>query len=199
MAENDKQKRKRGRPRLYNESYAKRAQELLSQGCTHKETWNALKISKATFYQWQIDYPEFSDAIEKGQQISVPFLLGQLNKIATGYVERIPKKTVRKVYLMLPNGEKVQEKEIQEQWEEAYYKAPDPNTIRWMLANRAKDQWKLNPDNFNQSGERIPDVNISIGNQTLQGAQLATSEQEAKDLAPDLDQMHEDFIKDEEE
>ena len=198
MDENTK-KAKLGRPSKYNESYAKRAEELASKGCTHREIYETLEISESTFYQWKLNFLEFAEAIQKGEEVAVPFLLGNLKKVAEGHVERIPKKTVRKIYSVLPDGTKIQEKEIVEEWEEAYYKAPDANSLRWMLANRSKGEWKLNPDNFDESGDRIPDVNLNIGTQVLQGAKLATSEQEAEDLAPDLDEMHEDLLKDEEE
>ena len=199
MDENGKNKGNLGRPSSYNESYAKRAEELASEGCTNVEIYKALRISETTFYRWCADIKEFKEAIENGKPVSIPKIVEAVNKAAIGYTEVVKREKTKLIYKFSKDGEEVPYEKIVESWDQHIVVPPSVQAAKFMLTNRAKDQWKLNPDNFDESGDRIPDVNLNIGTQVLQGAQLATSEQEAEDLAPDLDEMHEDLLKDEEE
>lgn len=59
---------KGGRPSKYNpELYPEKANKLALLGLTDEEMAVALDIHTATFYQWQKDYPEFSEAIREGK------------------------------------------------------------------------------------------------------------------------------------
>ena len=194
-----KKKGKLGRPWSYNESYAKRAEQLASEGCTNVEIYKALRISETTFYRWCSDIREFKEAIENGKPISVPKIVDAVNKAAIGYTEVVKREKTKVVYKFTKEGKEVPYEKTVESWDQHIVVPPSIQAAKFMLTNRAKDKWKLNPDNFDESGERIPDVSLNIGGQILQGNRLATSEQEAEDLAPDLDQMHEDLLSDEEE
>ena len=57
---------KAGRPTKYNKELLKKAKKLAKKGLSNVEISIQLGISKCTFYQFMIDYPEFAYALNKG-------------------------------------------------------------------------------------------------------------------------------------
>lgn len=54
-------------------------------GLSDEQVAENMGISTATLYQWQKDYPEFSEAIKKGREVVVRHLENTLIKRASGY------------------------------------------------------------------------------------------------------------------
>ncbi|AIK95923.1 transposase [Candidatus Odyssella acanthamoebae] len=56
-----------GRPSKYKPEFCIRAVDLMRQGYTKTSVAAELDISKDTLYEWVKEYPEFSDAIARGE------------------------------------------------------------------------------------------------------------------------------------
>lgn len=57
-----------GRPSKYDpDKHPEKATKLALLGLTDEEMAVALDIHVSTFYQWQIDFPDFSEAIKDGK------------------------------------------------------------------------------------------------------------------------------------
>lgn len=93
------QKRKRGKPRKYDD-YVKPYLPLISEWCrtmTERQIAEKLGIAYSTFNQYKADYQELKDAIKKGRQNLVAELRSSLIKRANGYYYTEKKETTEKV------------------------------------------------------------------------------------------------------
>lgn len=63
-------KKEVGRPTKYNLSMGEKAIELMAEGASKIEVAVGLGISRETLYDYCNKYPEFSDAIKKGESLS---------------------------------------------------------------------------------------------------------------------------------
>ena len=57
-----------GRPTKYSEEMNNKAEEYASQGLSNDQIANNLGIDRATLYEWQKEYSDFSDAIKRGKE-----------------------------------------------------------------------------------------------------------------------------------
>lgn len=68
---NDETTRPRGRPPKYEPSMCERVLELGREGCSRAEIAAELDISRQTFYRWEHEHPDFSDAIQRAHDLSL--------------------------------------------------------------------------------------------------------------------------------
>jgi hypothetical protein len=59
------------------------------QGSTDEEMFNALGVSKDTYYKWKKEKPEFREAIKKGKYESNGEILNSAFKQASGYYQSV--------------------------------------------------------------------------------------------------------------
>jgi hypothetical protein len=62
-----------GRPTKYKPEYAAMILEHLSGGLSVESFGGIVGVSRASIYQWEIDFPEFSDSIKAGREASYLF------------------------------------------------------------------------------------------------------------------------------
>jgi transposase-like protein len=80
------QKKKRGRPSLYNpEIHPKKAGDLALMGKTNPEIAEAIGVNTDTLDQWRKQFPEFSDAIKKNKDQADSVIVASLYERAKGY------------------------------------------------------------------------------------------------------------------
>ena len=56
-----------GRPTKYEPGFGEVVIERMSQGFSKTAVAGFLQIARSTFYQWEEDHPEFSDAVKIGE------------------------------------------------------------------------------------------------------------------------------------
>ncbi len=124
-----------GRKKVYcPETFPLLAEKYAREGLIDKEICKKLGISTATYYEYQNDYPEFSEAIKRGKRPVDVMVENALLKRALGYsyeekhtemlVDSDGQPTVKNV--------KVVKKEI----------SPDVGAQAFWLKNRNPKQWK---------------------------------------------------------
>ena len=73
-----------GRPKFeINEEVLQRAERLMAQGLTKEQCARALGISVATFYVYQAENSEFSEAIKRGEALGIEEVTNALFENAT--------------------------------------------------------------------------------------------------------------------
>lgn len=83
-------KRPVGRPTKYSKAIAERLPSMFENGESVVEVCVALGITKQTFYRWVDEKPEFSDAYEKGKEISEAWWTRLARGGSTGQVKVQP-------------------------------------------------------------------------------------------------------------
>lgn len=127
-----------GRPRDYDVNYhPQKVLKLCLLGLTDEQMAGALEIAVSTFYKWQIDFPEFSEAIKKGKIDADANVAASLYRKAIGF-----KETVKKPFKLkeTTNGkgstERVEVVDVEE------YYPPDTGAGIWWLRNRHPKLWR---------------------------------------------------------
>lgn len=64
-----------GRPTKYRPEYCEQLVEFMAQGFPYECFAAEVDVCKSTLYQWERDYPEFSDAKKKGKPKTYKALL----------------------------------------------------------------------------------------------------------------------------
>jgi transposase len=67
------EKRKVGRPTKYEPEFCERVVEFMAKGYSKEAVAGELWITKDTLYEWEKRYPEFSDALKQGVELSRKF------------------------------------------------------------------------------------------------------------------------------
>ena len=122
-------------------------------GLIDEQIANNLGISVDTFYKYKKKYPEFSEALKKGKEISDYEVENALFKKATGYIIKLNKQKVTK------DGDIV---DITEEM----YMQPDTTAQIFWLKNRRPDKWrdKVELNNENEKTlEKLDEVLKNIG------------------------------------
>jgi hypothetical protein len=128
MAE-DNDKRERGRPTPYKAEYCEIAENMALLGLNDEEMAKVLSIATSTFYKWQHDHPEFSEAITRGKVPADGIIAKALFKRAMGM-------TISEDALTR-DGEVVSlRKEL----------PPDTAAAKHWLGNRQREKWASNGD-----------------------------------------------------
>lgn len=83
-ASNDSEPRT-GRKPKYQTIDLERVEMYAAGGLTKKEIAAAVGIAESTLYQYEIDHPEFAEAIAKGRAHSIEAVENALHKVAKGY------------------------------------------------------------------------------------------------------------------
>lgn len=122
-------------------------------GLIDEQIANNLGISVDTFYKYKKKYPEFSEALKKGKEVSDYEVENALFKKATGYIIKLNKQKVTK------DGDII---EITEEM----YMQPDTTAQIFWLKNRRPDKWrdKVELNNENEKTlEKLDEVLKNIG------------------------------------
>lgn len=119
---------------IYTDSVPMIVRGMLSMGIKESVIRNILKVSSATFLNWQKAHPELKEAIEEGKELSTATIVAAHIRSAIGYT--IETKKIEKD----SSGTII--KEITEQ---KYIKPSVPAQIN-ILANRDRENWGDRPD-----------------------------------------------------
>lgn len=110
-------------------------------GMTNLEIAGKMGISEETFYKWQREHAEFSEALKKGKEVIDREVEEALNKKTLGYTVKVQKqvKLKRSIY---EGGKKVMEEEYLEPCIEEVYIPPDTTAQIFWLKNRKPKDWR---------------------------------------------------------
>lgn len=118
------------------------AYEYAKSGNTREQIANNLGIATSTFFDYMNKYQEFSEAVKKGESLSISIVENALFKRAKGYT--YTETTVE----TFPDGNQ-KKKVVQKQM------APDTGAAIFILKNKKSDEWK-------DVQEDTPDENFVI-------------------------------------
>ncbi|WP_409015703.1 helix-turn-helix domain-containing protein [Anaerostipes caccae] len=120
-------------------------------GLTNEQIAGNMGISRETLNQWSKKYPDISDALKKGKEITDRKVENALLNKALGFT-----KTIRKAFkckdVVYDNGKRISEKERIEYADEEVYIPPDTTAQIFWLKNRKPEQWRDKRD-IEHSGE----------------------------------------------
>ena len=108
---------------------------LAREGLTDEQISAKIGISTTTYYQWQNDYPEFSEAIKKGKAPVDIEVENALLKRARGYTST---ETIEEMYRD-PETNKITSQHIRRITKEI---PPDVGAIVFWLKNRKPGRWR---------------------------------------------------------
>src|SRR5690348_15902932 len=74
-----------GRPTDYKPEYAKQAEKLCKLGATVAELGDFFEVSDRTIYRWQVQFPEFCQALKVGKEVADDRVQSSLYQRAIGY------------------------------------------------------------------------------------------------------------------
>lgn len=123
------QHEKVGRPSKYDPAYCEQAIKLCRLSATDQEMADFFGVSTATFYLWQKEHPEFSEALKEGKAQSDAAVASRLYDRAMGYSHPAVKIHVTK------DGDV-----IQVPYTEHY--PPDTAAAIFWLKNRQRGKWR---------------------------------------------------------
>lgn len=121
-----------GRPSKYQPDFAKKALKLCRLGATDPELANFFEVALSTISKWKIDYPDFSDSLKKGKELSDAEVSNKLFKRATGYSHK-------DVDIRVIDGKIVQT-------ELTKHYPPDTTACIFWLKNRQSAKWRDKPE-----------------------------------------------------
>jgi hypothetical protein len=88
-----------GRPSKYRPEYAEQAKTLCEYGATDIEIAKFFKVSGRTIYRWQIEFPEFCQALKIGKSVSDDRVERSLYHRATATLSKAKKSSSFRVKL----------------------------------------------------------------------------------------------------
>lgn len=116
------------------------------QGSTNEEMAKMLGVSLAVLYEWKKKYPEFKEAIKKGQMVADGELLNSAFQQSTGFKYREQQGFKVKAWESILDPatgiEKLVQVEHVEVVEVEKFCPPNPTMNIFMLKNRLPDQYK---------------------------------------------------------
>lgn len=114
-----------------------------------------LGISKTTLYSYMKKYPELSERLKKGKEISDYQVENELFKKAVGFTRK-EKRPVKIKEVEYSEGKRVKETERIEMVEEEVYYPPELGAQVFWLKNRRPDKWKDKVEaKMEQEGEGV--------------------------------------------
>jgi len=122
------------RPTKYKADFPGKAEKLAEQGLIDTQIAKKLHISGATYYLFQNEYPEFSEAIKRGKAESDQEVVDSLRKKAVGFE-----------YTEVATEAKVDDKGVEtitsKKTTKKYY-PPDTGATAFWLKNRQPNEWR---------------------------------------------------------
>lgn len=141
--------RRRGRPPDYIPEFCHLAYHFCLLNATNEEIASYLQINEDTFYAWQVQHPEFSEAVKAGKLPADGRVAASLYMRATGYVAKVNKP------MNVPLGGGISMVQTI-QYEE--YVAPDVKAAQTWLFNRRPKDWRANVQFTPPPPNSIPDT-----------------------------------------
>lgn len=132
-----------GRPTDYRPQYALLAEKLccLNVGVTDKDLADFFEVNEDTIHEWKKNYPEFSEAIRQGKDLSDIDVAHSLYRSATGATFVVEEVVKRKVVDYDPKThKKIREEEFIEVVPLLQQAAPNPVAGKYWLNNRRRPQ-----------------------------------------------------------
>ena len=116
-----------GRPSAYHPSFAEWGAEMCKLGATDSDLARVFKVTTQTIYNWQVEHPEFLDAIMQGKDFFDDKIERSLAHRALGY-------TFNSEKVFQHQGEIVRAEVLE-------HIPPDVTAQIFWLKNRRKEQW----------------------------------------------------------
>lgn len=165
-----KQKKKKGRRGKYFTNVQPRLIEIegwCREGLIDEQIWPRLSISKTSFYDYQNQHSEFSDALKKGKEIVDYQVENALLESASGHVKELRRPfKLKEVYY--EDGKRCEKETIAYAIEEIYY-PPVPVSIIYWLKNRKPKKWKDKPVDHSEKAPPVIVVNTLKGSEKIGG------------------------------
>ena len=125
-------------------------------GLTDEEIAKKIGISRSTLAEWKKKYPDISDTLKKGKEITDMEVENSLLKRAKGYNAKVLKTfKLKKVEFDPHTGKKVKEEEVLEQREDEIHIPADTTAIIFWLKNRLPEKWKDKRTDINGESEDL--------------------------------------------
>lgn len=144
-----------GRPPKYTEWLTEEGLAQITKwaemGLIGKQLSHNMGISHSTFYEWQNQFTELSDAIKKGRLVKDYEVENSLLQRATGYQYE------EDVYEQMPNGEMALVKRVLKS------QAPDVTAQIFWLKNRQPTEWR---DKIEVKSEQSGTIKVELGEMT---------------------------------
>lgn len=119
-----------GRPTDYEPEYAVQAEKLCLLGATDSELADFFEVATRTIYRWQVQFPEFSQALKDGKQQANDRVRRSLYHKAIGYSHE-------SVKIFMPSGAV---EPVYAPYTE--HTAPDTTAAIFWLKNREPGLWR---------------------------------------------------------
>jgi hypothetical protein len=117
-----------GRPSGYQADFAVQAKKLCELGATDIEIADFFEVSDRTVYRWQLQFPEFCQALKAGKEAADDRVERSLYHKATGYSFESEK-------IFQHQGEVIRAKTRE-------HVPPDTVSMIFWLKNRRPEQWR---------------------------------------------------------
>ena len=133
------------RPSKYKPEYAEQARRLSMLGLKDTELAKFFEVNEDTIHEWKKVYPEFSESLKEGKEVSDSKVAESLYKRATGYEHKETK------FFVVNIGDFQQKVEA---IEVIKHYPPDPTSMIFWLKNRQPKLWRdridpeANPSDF---------------------------------------------------
>ena len=111
-------------------------------GATDQEIWEALGISKDTFYTYKNKYSDFSDALKENKAIADIKVENALNKNANGYDYKEEVVVMKKEIFYNEQGKKQKEVVYPVTVVVTKHKEAETKAQQFWLQNRKPDKWR---------------------------------------------------------
>jgi hypothetical protein len=118
----------RGRPSKYKPEFAEQARKLCALGATDRELAEFFEVAESSVSKWKLEYPEFSEALKRGKEVSDERVEHSLYRRAVGY-------SFDSVHVSNYQGEVTLTPIVQ-------HVPPDTTACIFWLKNRRKEQWR---------------------------------------------------------
>ena len=148
----EKKSQKVGRPSKKNTILLKQIKELATFGLTDEQIAAFCEIAVSTLYEYKKKWPEFSEALKAGKEISDGQVIKSLYQRATGYEHP-------ELKVFCDKGRIVTAKVIK-------HYPPDATSMIFWLKNRRPDEWR------DKQEHSIPELE-SIGKALMEAAKRA--------------------------
>lgn len=154
-----------GRPTKYKVEYCAQVFRLALLGCKDTEMAKFFEVDDATFYRWQIDHPEFCEAVKEGKVEADGKVVASFYKRATGYQYR--EFVHQKVSVSQPTvveGELTNEYWLQEVKTKELH--PDAGACLNWLKNRRPADWRDKHEVDHTTNGKSMETSIVLSNGT---------------------------------